>query len=88
MGAMLAELPNSYLKRRAGIPPGAQADGNRGLAFHVLDQVDVVFGAWMVLVWVTRLTPIRLAGSLVAVYIGHQVVSFLGYRLGMRATPR
>ena len=45
-GAMLAELPNSFLKRRMGIAPGAQAGGIRGVAFHVLDQIDVVFGAW------------------------------------------
>ena len=42
--AMAAELPNSFLKRRVGIPPGAQANGMRGMAFHVLDQVDVGAG--------------------------------------------
>src|SRR5678815_234056 len=31
--AMLAELPNSFLKRRMGIAPGAQAGGIRGVAF-------------------------------------------------------
>ena len=40
--AMLAELPNSFLKRRTGIAPGAQTGGIRGVAFHVLDQIDVV----------------------------------------------
>ena len=44
--AMLAELPNSFLKRRMGIAPGTQTGGIRGVAFHVLDQIDVVFGAW------------------------------------------
>ncbi|MGE0453671.1 MAG: CDP-archaeol synthase [Vicinamibacteria bacterium] len=86
--AMLAELPNSFLKRRAGIPPGAQASGIRGLGFHVLDQVDVVFGAWVVLAWLTRPTPSRLSGSLVTMYVGHQLVSLVGYRLGMRTTAR
>ena len=60
--AMAAELPNSFLKRRVGIPPGAQANGMRGIAFHLLDQVDVVFGAWVVLGWVARPTFARLAG--------------------------
>ena len=38
---MLAELPNSLLKRRMRIAPGAQTGGIRGVAFHVLDQIDL-----------------------------------------------
>jgi hypothetical protein len=86
--AMAAELPNSFLKRRVGIPPGAQAEGFRGIAFHVLDQVDVVFGAWVVLAWLITPTWGRLAGSFGTVYVGHQLVSLVGYWLGMRATAR
>jgi hypothetical protein len=86
--AMLAELPNSFLKRRMGIAPGAQAGGIRGVAFHVLDQIDVVFGAWAVLAWVVTPTVGRLAGTLGTVYIGHQLVSLVGYWLGMRTSPR
>jgi hypothetical protein len=86
--AMMAELPNSLLKRRLGIPPGAQAGGALGVAFHLLDQVDVVVGAWLVLAQVVQPTVARLAGSLAMVYVGHQVLSLMGYWLGMRATPR
>ena len=86
--AMLAELPNSFIKRRMGIAPGAQAGGLSGMAFHVLDQVDVVVGAWLVLGWLMKPTLPRLAGSLATVYIGHQIVSLVGYWLGMRQTPR
>jgi len=88
MVAMLAELPNSFLKRRMGIAPGHQARGLSGLAFHILDQVDVVFGAWLVLGWLLKPTWLRLAGSFAAVYIGHQMISRIGYWLGMRTTPR
>jgi hypothetical protein len=86
--AMVAELPNSLLKRRLGIAPGAQAGGVRGIAFHVLDQIDVVLGAWAVLAWVVKPSWGRVAGSLGSVYVGHQLVSLLGYWLGMRATAR
>jgi CDP-diglyceride synthetase len=86
--AMAAELPNSFLKRRVGIPPGAQANGIRGMAFHVLDQVDVVFGAWAVMAWVVRPSFGRLAGSFGTVYVGHQLISLMGYWLGMRTTAR
>jgi hypothetical protein len=86
--AMLAELPNSFLKRRMGIAPGTQAGGIRGVAFHVLDQIDVVFGAWAILAWVARPTMGRLGGTLGTVYIGHQLVSLVGYWLGMRTSAR
>src|SRR4029453_14945030 len=79
--AMAAELPNSFLKRRAGIPPGAQASGMRGIAFHVLDQVDVVFGVWVVVAWLAKPTLGRLAGSFGTVYVGHQLISLMGYWL-------
>ena len=86
--AMAAELPNSFLKRRLGIAPGSQASGARGVAFHVLDQVDMAFGAWAVLVWLVTPTWARLAGSLATVYVGHQLISVAGYWLGMRKSAR
>jgi CDP-archaeol synthase len=86
--AMLAELPNSFMKRRIGIAPGTQARGLAGVAFHVLDQVDVVCGAWLVLAFLMTPTLPRLAGSLATVYVGHQILSLAGYWLGMRRTPR
>ncbi len=86
--AMAAELPNSFLKRRVGIPPGTQAHGMRGIVFHVLDQVDVVFGAWVVLGWLVTPTWGRLAGSIGTVYVGHQLVTLMGYWLGMRTSAR
>jgi CDP-2,3-bis-(O-geranylgeranyl)-sn-glycerol synthase len=88
VAAMLGELPNSALKRQLDIDPGAQALGLRGVVFHVLDQVDVVAGAWLVLGWFVVPRPTLVLGSLLFVYLGHQLVSFLGYVLGMRSTPR
>ena len=57
-------------------------------ALHVLDQIDVVFGAWAFLARVTRPTLARLGGTLGTVYIGHQLVSLVGYWLGMRTSAR
>jgi CDP-2,3-bis-(O-geranylgeranyl)-sn-glycerol synthase len=88
IASMLAELPNSLLKRRLGISPGTQASGALGLAFHVLDQLDVLFGAWAILPIVVKPTLGRVLGSVGCVYIGHQLLTLLGYRLGMRATAR
>ena len=86
--AMAAELPNSLLKRRLGIAPGTQAAGLRGAAFHLLDQVDLVVGAWVILAFRVAPTPARIAGSLALAYVGHQLVSAAGYWLGMRTSAR
>jgi hypothetical protein len=56
--------------------------------FHVLDQVDLVIGAWLMLAFFVTATWPRIAGSLVFVYVAHQVVTLVGYWLGMRATSR
>jgi hypothetical protein len=83
-----AELPNRLLKRRLGIAPGTQAGGMLGPLFHVLDQVDVVVGAWAVLVWVVRPDLGALLAALVFVDVAHQLVTVAGFALGMRATWR
>ncbi|MFZ5723490.1 MAG: CDP-archaeol synthase [Pseudomonadota bacterium] len=48
LGYVLAELPNSYLKRRLGIAPGATPTRHRRL-FIALDQLDSGIG--VALVW-------------------------------------
>lgn len=46
LGFMLAELPNSFLKRQLGIPPGkAPREPRAGFVCFLLDQVDSVVGA-------------------------------------------
>lgn len=87
-GAMLAELPNSFLKRQLGIAPGTQASGVRGAVFHVLDQVDLALGAWLVLVWFVPVTPATVLWSLVFLVLAHPLVSLAGFGLGMRTSWR
>jgi hypothetical protein len=49
----LAELPNSFIKRQIGIPPGAARGGWTGAAGVLLDQADsaigCALGAWLFL---------------------------------------
>jgi hypothetical protein len=42
LGYVLGELPNSFLKRRAGISPGVHGRGLVGAFFFTLDQCDSV----------------------------------------------
>jgi hypothetical protein len=46
---VLAELPNSFIKRRLDIAPGKNATGVEGILFTVLDQADSIFGGAIVL---------------------------------------
>jgi len=86
--AMLSELPNSFLKRQIGIAPGAAGSGLRGVFFYVLDQVDILVGVWVVLALAIEVTTSRVLWSVVFLFIAHQVLTVVGYHLGMRATAR
>jgi CDP-archaeol synthase len=86
--AMAAELPNSFSKRQLDVEPGRQATGLKGVIFHVLDQIDVTAGAWLVLALRVKPTPALVLASLVFVFVTHQVITVTGYALGMRATWR
>jgi hypothetical protein len=56
--------------------------------FYVLDQVDMLAGVWLVLVFALTVTVARVLWSVVFLFIAHQVLTVVGYRLGMRATAR
>jgi len=75
------------------VEPPAQGDGRQGrgltaAAFHVIDQVDVVAGAWLVLAFVVPPTLALVVASLVFVFVSHQAITVLGFALGMRPTWR
>jgi hypothetical protein len=84
----ISELPNSFIKRQIGIAPGATASGAVNLVFYIIDQVDFLVGAWIVLIFVIAISPVRVLYSFVFLFVTHQVISFLGYLLGMRKTAR
>jgi hypothetical protein len=43
---------------------------------------------WIVLGCVTAVTTARVLGSVVFLFVAHQVLTVGGYRLGLRATAR
>jgi CDP-archaeol synthase len=86
--AMLSELLNSLLKRQIGITPGAAVGGTWGALFYVLDQVDMLIGIWIVLSFVVGVTGVRVLWSVLFLFIAHQLLTVIGYQLGMRATSR
>jgi hypothetical protein len=82
LGFVLAELPNSFLKRQFDVPPGQQATGRAYWLFTALDQVDSVAGClvalamvWLppwqiVLVVLTLCSLVHVAFNLVFVWLG------------------
>jgi hypothetical protein len=88
LAAMLSELPNSFIKRRFDIAPGTAARGWKAVVFYVYDQIDFLLGAWLVLAIVVPVTVWRVSLSAGLLLVAHQIMSSVGYALGMRRTAR
>ena len=87
-GAMLGELPNSFVKRRMGIPPGGTSRGSKAVLFYVWDQTDLLTGAWPLLsVWMRPSTLVVLVSFALALTI-HPLVALVGHAVGARRSPR
>jgi CDP-2,3-bis-(O-geranylgeranyl)-sn-glycerol synthase len=88
LGAAVGELPNSFIKRRLGIPAGKTARGWKRVVFYVWDQVDLLTGAWPALgPWLRPSLGVVAASFGVALAL-HPIVSLVGYLLGARKSPR
>jgi hypothetical protein len=86
--AMIAELPNSFLKRQLDVGPGQAAQGPIGAGLYVLDQIDILLGAWPVFALVLDVRPAWIVWSVVIVIVMHQVLTTVTHALGMRASAR
>ena len=86
IGYVLAELPNSYVKRRLGIQPGKQPQ-KHGFWFGLMDQADSAIGCalvyWLMLhpsllimLWIILLGPLL-----------HLLVNLSLYSAGLRKQP-
>jgi len=86
IGTPLSELPNSFLKRRAGITPGTRQRSAIGALISLLDQGDFVLGIALVLLPIWRISLWQLAIAFAAVSLVHLLVSVVGYAIGARKT--
>ena len=88
LGFMAGELPNSFLKRRLGIPPGAAAEGRvYAPLFFVVDRIDSIVGLILALMVAV---PVPWGTWLVVVLVGpalHGLFSVALFRLGVKARP-
>jgi CDP-2,3-bis-(O-geranylgeranyl)-sn-glycerol synthase len=87
LGTVGGELPNSFLKRRLDIAPGAQRRGAAGIALSVLDQGDLVLGIWVALLPIWVMPAWLAAVAFAAVAAIHAAINVIGYAIGARAAP-
>ena len=86
-GAMFGDSAASFLKRHLGL--------NRGALFPVVDQLDFVFGAWLLCFIFARewfwqqfiLKPEIIIATLVITPVLHIVVNRIGYKMGKKDVP-
>lgn len=85
VGALLGDLLGSFVKRRVGIP--------RGAPFPVVDQLDFVAGAWLLLLIFARAWffasfswPMLLIVLLVTPLL-HLLTNYLGFKIGRKQVP-
>ena len=83
VGTVLDELPNSFLKRQLGIPPGQQ----RSLLFTIYDQADFVLVIWIVLLPLWTMSVWQAAFVFAVVTAVHLVINVIGYAIGARTAP-
>lgn len=88
LGAMLGELPNSFVKRRIDIPPGKTTTGPLSSLFYVWDQVDLLLGAWACIGWWVRPSALLVTASFALALLVHPLVSLIGWLIGVRKSAR
>jgi hypothetical protein len=83
LGYCAAELPNSFVKRRLGVPAGGGA-GRLGWLQYLVDQADSVAGCLLALRLVCRVRPADLALAAVLGTAAHVAVDRLMHAIGLR----
>jgi CDP-diglyceride synthetase len=81
------ELPNSFVKRRLGIPPGEQRRSPLGVAISLFDQADWVPVASVLLRPVWRMSGRDIVQVAALVTVVHIPINVIGYLIGARTAP-
>ena len=82
LGVVLGELPNSFLKRQLGVPPGAQSS----LLLTIYDQADFVLVVWLLLLPLWAMAWWQAVFVFAVVTAVHLVINVIGFAIGARET--
>jgi CDP-2,3-bis-(O-geranylgeranyl)-sn-glycerol synthase len=86
LGTVVAEFPNSFLKRQLDIAPGGQRQSLAGVLLSLYDQGDFVLGVWLTLAPIWVMSLVQAVAAFVCVAVVHLLVSVIGYAIGARRT--
>ena len=84
-GAMLGDLLGSFIKRRVGL--------QRGAPFPLLDQLDFVAGAWLLLFLFARAWFIEsfsldvILAVIIITPLLHLLTNYVGFKMGRKQVP-
>ncbi len=84
-GSMLGDIVASFFKRRLGL--------KRGAPLFIIDQLDFVFGSWILTYllapywFIENFTPTVLVIVLIITPILHRLTNIIGYRIGAKREP-
>jgi len=84
-GALLGDLAASFLKRRIGL--------KRGQSFPLVDQLDFVFGAWILTFILSpdwfrgNFTLEIIIAALILTPVFHLIFNIVGYKIGVKKEP-
>lgn len=87
LASWVGELPNSFLKRRIGIPPGEQLRAPAGVLLSVFDQADSVPLAVLLIRPIWKMSPRETAGVFGIAVAVHVPINLIGYAIGARQRP-
>jgi hypothetical protein len=87
LASWIGELPNSFLKRRIGIPPGDQLRAPAGVLLSVFDQADWVPLAALLIRPIWKMSLRETAGVFGIAVAVHVPINLIGYAVGARQRP-
>lgn len=82
---VLAELPNSFIKRRLDIAPGKNATGIKGILFTVIDQADSIIGGAIVISIYTPMSAYRFWQLVLVASAIHYAINVLLYFVRLKS---
>jgi hypothetical protein len=82
---LIAELPNSYLKRKAGIVPGGHAHSNK-IFFFALDKTDSALGVTLGYYFLSDISISMAIALFLVNSITHALVALLLVRLKIKSS--
>lgn len=79
LGALVGDSVASFFKRRAGVKPGD--------SWFPVDQLDYILGGLIFVSFFIYMSLADIARIIIIYFVLHLIVSYLGYKLGLKSKP-